>query len=217
MKLRYYLRGIGIGIIVAAAICICASIGKKGMTDAEVKARAKELGMSENSTLLVDVSDEFTTTTEEAESEVTDEIVTLEVVSEEAVSESEEPNILADVEEKVVEEVAESTPEPTKEPEPTKAPEPTKEPEPTKAPEPAKEPQKPVQTGESYVIITVDKGNGSDTVAKKIADAGLVADAAAYDKYLCANGYDRRIRAGVHEVPKDATEEQIAKLLCGMN
>ena len=50
MKLRYYLRGLGLGILVTAAFFI-ASNSKDTMTDAEVKARAKELGMIENTVL----------------------------------------------------------------------------------------------------------------------------------------------------------------------
>ncbi len=48
MKLKAYLRGLGIGILVTAVIMGIA-LGKKGsMTDAEVKERAYELGMTED-------------------------------------------------------------------------------------------------------------------------------------------------------------------------
>ena len=50
MKLKYYLRGLGIGIIVTAAIM---SVTKKTeeLTDAEIKMRALELGMVEENVL----------------------------------------------------------------------------------------------------------------------------------------------------------------------
>lgn len=48
MKLRFYLRGLGIGIIITAVILGIAFRGQKGsMSDEEVIERAKELGMEE--------------------------------------------------------------------------------------------------------------------------------------------------------------------------
>lgn len=61
--------------------------------------------------------------------------------------------------------------------------------------------------------ITVSSGDGSDAVAEKLYEAGLVSDAAAYDKYLCQNGYDKKICTGVKTIPAGATEAEIAKIL----
>ena len=61
--------------------------------------------------------------------------------------------------------------------------------------------------------ITVSSGDGSDTVAKKLYEAGLVSDAAAYDRYLCQNGYDKKICTGVKTIPAGAGEAEIAKIL----
>ena len=44
MKLKYYLRGLGIGILVTTVILSLAGVGRKNMTDEEVVKRAKELG-----------------------------------------------------------------------------------------------------------------------------------------------------------------------------
>ena len=51
MKLKYYLRGLGIGIVVTVFIMSVAFQNRKPMTDEEVKARATELGMIENTVL----------------------------------------------------------------------------------------------------------------------------------------------------------------------
>lgn len=48
MKLRYYLRGLGIGIIVTALLMGFVTREKLPLTDAEIKARARELGMVES-------------------------------------------------------------------------------------------------------------------------------------------------------------------------
>ena len=61
--------------------------------------------------------------------------------------------------------------------------------------------------------ITVSSGDGSDTVAKKLYEVGLVSDAAAYDRYLCQNGYDKKICTGVKTIPAGATEAEIAQIL----
>lgn len=51
MKLKYYLRGLGIGIIVTAILMGSAAKDKEELTDAEIKARAAELGMVEQKVL----------------------------------------------------------------------------------------------------------------------------------------------------------------------
>lgn len=74
MKLRYYMRGLGIGIVVTAFIMMIALGGKKeSMTDEEIKTRAKQLGMVEN-TVLASLNDkkqqEETTPPETKQTEV---------------------------------------------------------------------------------------------------------------------------------------------------
>lgn len=51
MKLKYYLRGLGIGIVVAVIITSISMGNRQPMTDEEIKERASELGMIENSVL----------------------------------------------------------------------------------------------------------------------------------------------------------------------
>ena len=63
------------------------------------------------------------------------------------------------------------------------------------------------------VQITVVGGDGSGTVARKLAEAGLVEDAKAYDEYLCSNGYDKRICTGTHSIPVGASAEDIAEII----
>ena len=46
MKLKYYLRGLGIGIIVTTILLMIAfALHKPTMSDADIIARAKQLGM----------------------------------------------------------------------------------------------------------------------------------------------------------------------------
>ena len=56
MNLKYYLRGLGIGIVITALIMGIAAGGKKEtLSNEEIKERAQALGMVEESTVLADV------------------------------------------------------------------------------------------------------------------------------------------------------------------
>ncbi|MCR4651376.1 MAG: hypothetical protein K5662_06435 [Lachnospiraceae bacterium] len=213
MKLRYYLRGIGIGIIVSTAICICASVRDNKMSDEEVMARARELGMTEEAVYLSDAaggSEADETAYSEAFSESEDETVSEEVMTEtesdeEAVTE-ETPEVESDagvIESSEAEEIVEEESQPAEEP--------------VSEVKPDGDSEGNVAggvSGEEYVVLVIEKGNGSDTVARKLYDLGLISDAAAYDKFLCRNGYDRRIASGTHEIPKGASDEMIAEIIC---
>ena len=55
MKIRYYLRGLGLGILVTAIFFMVSGKSDQAMSDEMIKARARELGMSE-SVVLADLS-----------------------------------------------------------------------------------------------------------------------------------------------------------------
>ncbi len=57
MNLKYYLRGLGIGIVVTAIIMGIAFGGKEQeLSNEEIKERARALGMTEESTVLADAA-----------------------------------------------------------------------------------------------------------------------------------------------------------------
>ncbi len=210
MKRKYYLRGLGTGILVTALILIIASGQKETMTDEEVKARAKELGMVE-STLLSDLANQ----TPAAEPET---MAGLAATAEPETTEEAMPEPAAEPET-----TAEPTPEPTAEPEATAepAPEPTVEPEttaeptpePTAEPETTAEPTTDPATEQESILIMIRSGESSVSVSKALEEAGLVASAQAYDRYLCENGYDKKIRSGEHRIPVGADDAEIAAII----
>ena len=214
MKLRFYLRGIGIGIIVAAAICICGSLKNGNMSDEQVKKRAAELGMVQSGDVLTDLGQPITA----EPGLVYEEIAGPGQNQAEGIAD--EQQTVAETEEAKTAEVAETSKDTDKKEEPAKEEVKKEEPakEEVKKEEPAKEEVKKEQpTSGDSITIVVEKGNGSDAVARKLASAGLITDAVAYDKWLCQNGYDRYIAAGTHQIPKNASQEQIAKILTGRN
>lgn len=196
MKRKCYLRGLGTGILVTALILIIASGQKETMTDEEVKARAKELGMVE-STLLSDLANQTPAAEPEtmADPAATAEPETTEEATPEPAAEPET--------------TAEPTPEPTAEPEATA--EPT--PEPTVEPETTAEPTTEPATEQESVLITIRSGESSVSVSKALEEAGLVASAQEYDRYLCENGYDKKIRSGEHRIPVGADDAEIAAII----
>lgn len=63
------------------------------------------------------------------------------------------------------------------------------------------------------VTIQIKGGDSSYTVSKALAAAGLVEDAAEYDAYLCNNGYSKTIRAGTYVILPGTSGEEIAKMI----
>lgn len=188
MKLKYYLRGLGIGILVTTVILSLAGVGRKNMTDEEVVKRAKELGMVE-STLLSDLPDQTKT----------DEVRPT------------EPEISLQPETSEPEESA-STPETPVAPEETPvAPEETPM-APEETPVSPEDGNPDIPAGETVTLV-IGRGESSTTVSKNLKKAGIVEDAAAFDRFLCNNGYDKKIITGTYEIPYGASEEEIAKII----
>ena len=90
------------------------------------------------------------------------------------------------------------------------APIPTEEPVPSETPTPTEE---PTQTIEEIVVVEIVKGDSSDTVSKRLEEIGLVEDAKTYNRYLCNNGYDRKLNIGSYKITKGMSYEEIAKII----
>lgn len=202
MKLKYYLRGLGIGIVVTAIIM--SFTGKpEELTNAEIKIRAAQLGMVEKS-VLSDI---------QKENESSEEIMKENDVVEDVPEADNELNVenTQDTTENT-EEIVSNAAEESENIEET-----TSDTENQNQEAGNSETDVPVdEVVENYIIILVENGNGSEVVSQKVFEAGLVNSAKEYNKYLIANGYDRRLRTGNHEIPAGASEEEIAKILCGM-
>lgn len=208
MKLKYYLRGLGIGILITTVILSLAGIGRKNMTDEEVVKRAKELGMVE-STLLSDLPDQTKVEevrptepeTPEPETSLQPETSEQENSAEPETSEPEtlEPEVSPEPEETA------STPETPAAPEETPV-----APEETPVSQEDGNPDTPA--GETVTLV-IGRGESSTTVSKNLKKAGIVEDATAFDRFLCNNGYDKKIITGTYEIPYGASEEEIAKII----
>lgn len=207
MKLKYYLRGIGIGMLVTALILSISYLNHNKMSDEEVKKRAKELGMVE-STSLIEAS--AVLSSDSGEVAVTTKAPTPEPEKTETPTPTPEPT-------------EEPTPEPTEAPTPEPTEAPTPEPTPEAAAETPEGPEDPDSIGKetasqgssSTVTVRINSGDSSVTVARAVEEAGLVASAADFDSFLCANGYDKRLHVGTYEIPYDLTYAEMAKMFVG--
>ncbi|MBQ6994903.1 MAG: hypothetical protein IJN64_10515 [Lachnospiraceae bacterium] len=190
MRLKYQLRGLGIGIILTAALLMAfADDGKDSVKadDMEVLAsienETQESSMETESVSSVEetsvvVEEEFSTEENSLEMETTSEeesIVQTQMENELVIATTEES-----LEEKSVEEELSLEEDETK-----------------------------VLT--DVVKIKVASGDDSGTVARKLQIAGLVDNASEFDAYLMQHGYDKKIAVGEKEIPMDATWIEIAE------
>ena len=64
------------------------------------------------------------------------------------------------------------------------------------------------------VTFSIRDGEGSDGIAANLETLGLVDDASKFNDYLSANGYDRKLRTGTFKIATGLSYADLAKLLC---
>ena len=68
---------------------------------------------------------------------------------------------------------------------------------------------------ESFASLEIRRGDSSDKVSRKLQELGLIEDAKSFDRYLCDKGYDKRISVGSYSIPRNSSEEEIALIISG--
>ena len=259
MKLKYYLRTLGIGIVVTALLMGISVNKQNKITDEEIRERAKQLGMVEADAYVLSDLKESQPNAEAEASTVEEESASGENSRENSLPEegSEEESLPEEgsEEESVPEESSEeeSVPEESSEEEsvpeessgeeslseessgeeslseegseeesvPEESSEEESTPEESSEESSANEEESPSETesetqpddNSDVVLFTVNRGDSSDKVSRRLEELGLVEDADEFDKYLCRNGYDNRISVGTYEIIKGSTWEEIAKII----
>ena len=214
MKLKYYLRGLGIGMAVTALILGISFSGRQGqeaqtLTDEQIRERASELGMVDSSELTLAELQNSAQPQTTMEPEVTEEPKpTTEPENTIEPETTTEPKATAEPE-------TTTEPKATAEPETTAELEMTTESEMTTEPEATEEPELITAPEQSQTTITIKKGSDSGSVSRMFYEAGLVENAKAFDNYLCNNGYSRSINPGIYEIAPGTSEEEIAKIITG--
>ncbi len=207
MKLKYYLRGLGIGIVVTALLMGYSNKNRAAEPKAEV-ATEETAG-----DLLADRNGEATT--EEVIEQSTVENVTVETdsaeTSEEETSQEETASELESSTQEA-ETITETESVTETETESVQAEEATDKKEQTQSSTEADAGNALLQT---TIEINIVRGDDSGTVARKLQNAGMVESATEYDAYLMQHGYDKKIRVGKVEIPVDATWQEIAEYISG--
>lgn len=238
MKLKYYLRGLGIGMLVAALVLMLSGSTDAKMSDEAVKRRAAELGMVEkDKTVLSEIGDEAAAA---ENAQIQPEISENEAASEAAGGEGQNGETAAAEEDPKTETITgEENPEAEVQ-KPEEDPGPEAE-TPAESPETQTDAQQEEQAlareieqradevadrahevaensvPEKTVTLEVRRGDSSVSVARRAAEAGLVQSAADFDVFLCQNGYDKRISVGSYEIAMGASEKEIADAITKSN
>ncbi len=189
MKLKYFLRGLGTGIVFCALIMLVAYMTSgDNISDKEIIERAENLGMVMEEDVSIinknDSSSEDNTgdiTTEEYSTETTTESDKTEESTTEAGKTEDDTDTTV---------TSESTTEATT------------------------EEKKPSSDGELVSAkISVTSGMTSTEVALLLQEAGVIDDYLDFDQYLNENGYSTQIRINDYTFNNKMTYEEIAKAL----
>lgn len=224
MKLRYYLRGLGIGIVITALLMGLTKGGaKETLSDDEIIARAEVLGMVQSSVLSSDLNHEeqgedgvtvsYNTALDEPDiAALPDSAGTDQTGDAAGVVDTEATDKTADAADTVdSEKVADAAGDSEKVADAagdsegsTKASDTDVADNSTKTTD---------TTGAATITVTINSGDGSDTVARRLAELGVITDAGDFDRYLCQNGYDKKLATGNHEINAGAGYQEIAEIL----
>lgn len=214
MKLNYYLRGLGTGILAATLFFGVAGNGNEQvMTDSEILARAEQIN-KENAVLsgpgreneTIQQEETLTAPAEEEELGMQDQTGQEETSDPAQDVENEDPESEETGTQKAADDALAGQQAGTDQPQNGQQPD-TEESTQDNSTDGADQTE--------MIVITINSGDSSETVSKKVEQAGLVASAEEYNRFLCANGYDKKLNVGKHEIPAGADETEIAKRLIG--
>ena len=184
MKLKYYLRGLGIGIIVTTIILVsCFSMQKPKMTDAQIIEKASQLGM-----IMPEQDSVVAAETETTEPEETQQKNEQQVAAEEAQQETEQQTEVP--KEQATEETQQDAP--------------SEDTENAESEEPAQQ--------EPFTLV-VNRGDVCRTMCENLAANGVIDDSEGLRKYLSEVGYASFISAGTYHSPYHASYEEITNIL----
>ncbi len=189
MKLRYQMRGLGIGMVVTALLMGIATGEKIPLSDAEIRAKALELGMVEGDSLRLTDLQNVQPSSDPAGGQPSGE----EALAPERGSGQEDAEDSGTAQEG--EEPSESGSSPGGQENPS---------------EPGSDPEE-----DRPVTIVIEAGMDSYSICKMLAESGLLEDAAAFDEYIYGLGYSRYIQAGTYEISIGTDMEEIAKIITG--
>lgn len=207
MKLKYYMRGLGIGIIVTTLIL---SLGapKEKLTDKEIIKRAEALGMvmKEQTNKNLDEVLEGIRPRKAPGSQDGDSNDTS-TDDNPQVTPAEDPSVTPSVE---------VTPAPTEETDQKEASEATEQADKADKNEEAEE-EKESQASDTAdrgeITFTIETGMSSGQVSTLLENKGLVQDAKDFNQYIIDKGKAGVIRMGTYTVPANTSYSELLKII----
>lgn len=222
MELKYYLRGLGLGIIVTAIIMAVVSPGSQKMTDAEVIRRAKQLGMTEEKVLSDSTAKKEDASKEDDSNEDASKEAGSPDENEEQPQEKEKAvsaQTPADRNSQNTQTQAQVQTQTQTKPESETVDAEPEDPDASEVGENVELERQEANTSlpvsDTPMIVTIGSGDGSYAVSKKLADVGAISSPGNFDTFLCENGYDKKIKPGTYTIPVDASDEQMARIITG--
>ncbi len=210
MKLRYQMRGLGIGIIVTALLMGVVKGEKLPLSDAEIKVRALELGMVESDSRRLSDLPYGTDLPEGQPSGDAGTVPDSDGRSDGKMGSSSEPDVNPGEEGSAAPEAGGDS---GAEGETGDAGE---------SPESDGTQGEPEGSGEQtggaegeLVTVVIEEGVTSYSVCELLEELGLIEDADSLDYYICSNSYSRSIQEGVYEIPRGTTDEEIVRIIMG--
>ncbi len=201
MRLKYYLRGVGIGIVVTTIIFMISISLHKNDTEPQNSAaendKSTTVSEAEENTQKADAAG---TETESADTNKTDLADTQPDASKTDEDNSDEKKPSEDT---AKDNTASGQQSSDKETESKKK----------NTEKKNTEKKNTEKKNTEKVRFEIKGGEYSDTVCQKLKAAGLIDDAKAFNEFLVQKDYDNGILPGIYDIPKDATYEEIAALL----
>lgn len=186
MKLKYYLRGLGMGIIFATIVMTVSSVvHNNNLSEETIIKEAKKLGM------IMPETEEEAKGGLFSEKEETETVTDTEIQTQNTEEDTQVPDTESESSEVQSSETQDSEPESTEKKEPAV-----------------------IQNGNVTLIeISVYPGDNARQVAERLYENGLVEDSESFRLYLGETGYARSLSVGEYYIPVGATYEEICNIL----
>lgn len=206
MKLRYFLRGLGAGIIFTVLVLSLSGSNteKEALTDNEIMARARKLGMVTKDEKL---DESLSQMKEEQQTQKEEEKADTEAEKEEADT--------AGNDAESAETAAQDMEKPEAEEEKAEDLESAESEQASQEDTPESVVPEPLEEEEAQVIakLTISRGMGSKQVAAALKQLGVIENAEAFDSYLCNNGYSSKICTGTFTIEGTPEYSELARII----
>ncbi|MCM1468526.1 MAG: hypothetical protein NC086_10290 [Alistipes sp.] len=229
MKLKSYLRGLGLGMIVTTIILVVTfKAADHNMTDAEIISKAREMGMVEtslyaNGSTTEEVTPDDVATKSPAQETTTGEKSGEGMLEQETTANEPESATTAKPESTTTAKPQETT---SKREESTTTAKPqettskreestTAKPESTTAAKPQEttSKQETTTTASKEIVLEFENITSADKASRILYEAGVIQDIDAFNDYLSDNGYARKVGEGTFTFTKGMSFEEIAKII----